>query len=51
MTPLRFATTSPHQDVKSTCTSKLSIMHGVQRKGDGIQPVPVLFLSRLCAQL
>jgi hypothetical protein len=26
---LRFAITSPHQDVKRTCTSKLSFMHGV----------------------
>ena len=33
MTPLRFAITSPHQDVKRTYTSKLSIMHGVQVKG------------------
>jgi hypothetical protein len=32
MTPLRFAITSPHLDVKRTCTSKLSIMHGVQQK-------------------
>ena len=30
MTPLRFAITSPHLDVKRTFTSKLSIMHGVQ---------------------
>jgi hypothetical protein len=30
MTPLRFAITSPHLDVKRTCTSKLSFMHGVQ---------------------
>jgi len=30
MTPLRFAITSPHQDVKRTYTSKLSFMHGVQ---------------------
>jgi hypothetical protein len=28
-TPLRFAITSPHQDVKRTYTSKLSFMHGV----------------------
>jgi len=27
---LRFAITSPHQDVKRTYTSKLSFMHGVQ---------------------
>jgi len=30
MTPLRFAITSPHLDVKRTYTSKLSFMHGVQ---------------------
>jgi hypothetical protein len=42
VTPLRFAITSPHLDVKRTSTSKLSIMHGVQRtpfpgkrKGEG----------------
>lgn len=29
VTPLRFAITSPHLDVKRTYTSKLSIMHGV----------------------
>jgi hypothetical protein len=30
---LRFAITSPHLDVKRTCTSKLSIMHGVHKQG------------------
>ena len=30
MTPLRFAITSPHQDVKRTYTSKLSFMRGVR---------------------
>ena len=35
MTPLRFAITSPHQDVKRTYTSKLSFMHGVQENGRG----------------
>ena len=33
MTPLRFAITSPHQDVKRTYTSKLSFMRGVQKLG------------------
>ena len=32
MTPLRFAITSPHQDVKRTYTSKLSFMRGVRKK-------------------
>ena len=29
--PLRFAITSPHQDVKRTCISTLSFMNGVQK--------------------
>jgi len=32
MKPLRFAITSPHQDVKRTYTSKLSFMNGVPQK-------------------
>jgi hypothetical protein len=35
MTPLRFAITSPHQDVKRTSTSKLSFMNGVHAKSPG----------------
>ena len=37
-TPLRFAITSPHLDVKRTYTSKLSFMHGVQQLASPVQP-------------
>ena len=40
MTLLRFAITSPHQDVKRTCTSKLSIMYGVPQKRGRLTPSP-----------
>jgi hypothetical protein len=45
MTPLRFAITSPHQDVKRTYTSKLSIMHGVQAKRAALTAQPFFHLS------
>ena len=44
MTPLRFAITSPHLDVKRTYTSKLSFMHGV-RKYPPAKPVALRLLA------
>jgi len=42
MTPLRFAITSPHQDVKRTYTSKLSFMNGVPMKMPALNKEPAL---------
>src|SRR5215472_18268413 len=41
MTPLRFAITSPHLDVKRTYTSKLSFMNGVHAKRPSLSGWPL----------
>ena len=45
MTPLRFAITSPHQDVKRTYTSKLSFMRGVQKRSRSLRSGFRLFVT------